>query len=333
VTGLENPTNATRCGLALGRGASSLATMTRTSSRLAAVLALVSLAAAMPVAAQQAYRYKDERGQWVYTDRPPDGARPAEAMVIASGATSPRIAIQPRSSSGGIALVAVNECRCSVEFGVKATGANGAEQAARAVVGPRTEQVLLEVTAPPGTGEIRFDYGYVIGDPTASHDPPGPYRAPFAAARSFPVTQAPPDAITHRDAGSRNAIDVAMPVGTAVHAAREGLVINVAHKFFRGGTTQEVRDEANFVQVLHDDGTTAVYAHLQMNTVRVRPGQRVQRGEYLANSGNTGFSSGPHLHFVVLRNAGLRSESVPVTFAGPGGAAVSPRSGRSLTAY
>jgi len=76
-----------------------------------------------------------------------------------------------------------------------------------------------------------------------------------------------------------------------------------------------------------------VYAHLQMNTVRVRPGQRVQRGEYLANSGNTGFSSGPHLHFVVLRNAGLRSESVPVTFAGPGGAAVSPRSGRSLTAY
>jgi hypothetical protein len=115
-------------------------------------------------------------------------------MVIASGATSPRIAVQPRSSSGGIALVAVYECRCSVEFGVKATGANGAEQAARAVVGPRTEQVLLEVTAPPGTGEIRFDYGYVIGDPAASHDPPGPYRAPFAAARSFPVTQAPPDA-------------------------------------------------------------------------------------------------------------------------------------------
>jgi len=38
-----------------------------------------------------------------------------------------------------------------------------------------------------------------------------------------------------------------------------------------GGTTQEVRDEANFVQVLHDDGTTAVYAHLQMDTVRVRP--------------------------------------------------------------
>jgi len=209
----------------------------------------------------------------------------------------------------------------------------GREQGARAVVSPRSEQVLLEVPAPPGTGEIRFDYGYVIGDPAATHQPPGPYRAPFAPARSFPVTQAPPDAITHRDAGSRYAIDVAMPVGSAVHAAREGLVINVAHKFFRGGVAQEVRDEANFVQVLHDDGTTAVYAHLQLDTVRVRPGQRVSRGEYIANSGNTGFSSGPHLHFVVLRNAGLKSESVPITFAGPGGASVTARSGQALTAY
>jgi murein DD-endopeptidase MepM/ murein hydrolase activator NlpD len=298
-----------------------------------AVLAVVVLAAALPVAAQQVYRFKDERGQWVYTDRPPEGRRPAEALSIPAGASSPRIVVQPRSSAGGVALVAVNECRCVVEFGVRATGASGNEQAARAVVGPRSEQVLLELTAPPGTGEIRFDYGYVVGDPAATHDPPGPYRAPFAPARSFPVTQAPPDAITHRDPGSRNAVDIAMPVGTAVHAARDGLVVNVAHRFFRGGTTQEVRDEANFVQVLHDDGTTAVYAHLQMNTVRVRPGQRVQRGEYIANSGNTGFSSGPHLHFVVLRNAGLRSESVPVTFAGPRGAGVTPRSGQALTAY
>ena len=58
--------------------------------------------------------------------------------------------------------------------------------------------------------------------------------------------------------------------------------------------------------MLHDDGTTAIYAHLQMDTIRVRPGQRVERGEYIANSGNTGFSSGPHLHFVVVRNAGFQ---------------------------
>jgi murein DD-endopeptidase MepM/ murein hydrolase activator NlpD len=319
--------------LAPRRGAGNLAGMSFGGIRVVIGCALAACVVAATAVAQQVYRYKDERGQWVYTDRPPEGQRPAETLSVGGGAASPRIAVQPRSSVGGVALVAVNECRCTVEFGIKATDANGKEQSARAVVGPRSEQVLLEVPAPPGTGEIRFDYGYVIGDPAATHQPPLPYRAPFAPARSFEVTQAPPDAITHRDAGSRNAIDIAMPVGTAVHAARDGLVINVAHKFFRGGTTQEVRDEANFVQVLHDDGTTAVYAHLQMNTVRVRPGQRVQRGEYIANSGNTGYSSGPHLHFVVLRNAGLRSESMPLTFAGPGGAVTSPRSGQPLTAY
>jgi len=241
------------------------------------VLAVVLLAwaaslCALPAAAQQVFRYKDRNGQWVYTDRPPNGQRSTETVGIASTAASPRILVQPRSSVRGVALVAVNECRCTVEFGVKASEAGGTEQAARAVVAPRSEQVLLEIAAPPGLGEIRFDYGYVIGDPGAVHAPPVPYRAPFATARSFTVSQAAPDAVTHRDKGSRNAVDIAMPVGTAVHAAREGLVINVAHRYFRGGTTQEVRDEANFVQVLHDDGTTAVYAHLQLNTVRVRPG-------------------------------------------------------------
>ena len=297
-----------------------------------AVVAMSSLAAG-PSSAQPVYRYKDAQGQWVYTDRPPASRRPPETLTLSAAVASPRILVEPRSGDNGIALVAVNECRCAVEFGVKTRGSDGSAHAGRAVVAPRSEQVLIEVPAPPGTGEIRFDYGYVIGDPAASHAPPGPYRAPFALAQSYTVTQAAPDQLTHKDVGSRHAIDIAMPVGSAVHAAREGVVINVAHRFFRGGTTQEVRDEANFVQVLHDDGTTAVYAHLQLDTVRVRPGQRVQRGEYIANSGNTGYSSGPHLHFVVLRNAGLRSESVPVTFAGSGGASVVPRSHESLTAY
>jgi murein DD-endopeptidase MepM/ murein hydrolase activator NlpD len=297
-----------------------------------ALVAACALAVALPSSAQ-VYRYKDDRGNWVYTDRPPSAGQGAETLQFKVEAASPRIVVEPRSSAGAIDMVAVNECRCVVEFAVKTRGADGRERAVQAVVPERSQQLLLEVPAPPGTGTISFDYGYVIGNPGAVHAPQRPYRAPFALAQSFTVTQAPPDAVTHTDLASRNAVDIAMPVGTPVHAARDGMVINVAHRFFRGGLTPQVSDEANFVQILHDDGTTAIYAHLQMDSVRVRPGQRVQRGQYIANSGNTGFSSGPHLHFVVVRNAGLRSESLPVAFAGPGGSGAVPHTASELTAY
>jgi murein DD-endopeptidase MepM/ murein hydrolase activator NlpD len=284
-------------------------------------------------AAAAAYRYKDASGQWVYTDRPPPAGQAAQSVTLGRvDAGSPKMVVLPRSTSTGVALTAVNGCECTVEFAVKAKTATG-EKVARGVVQPRSEQVLLDVAAADGPSSVRYEYGYVVGAPGVQHRPPQPYRAPFALAQRFQVTQAPPDAITHRDAASRNALDIAMPVGTAVHAARAGVVIDVAARHFRSGLAAQNMEDANFVQVMHDDGTNAVYAHLQLDTVRVRPGQRVSRGEYLANSGNTGFSSGPHLHFVVLRNVGLRSESLPVTFAGPGGGGVTPRSGQHLVAY
>jgi murein DD-endopeptidase MepM/ murein hydrolase activator NlpD len=298
--------------------------------RLCCLLGGLALLAG-PADAQGVYRYRDANGQWVYTDRQPPDAAKLEPVRVRSAAAAPRITVVPRNGERGIALVAVNECRCPVEFGVRA--GQGAPQFGRAVVPPQSELLLLEVPAPTGQGRLPFDFAYVIGEPGAVHAPSRPYRAPFAVARSFDITQAAPEQVTHKDPASREAVDIAMPVGTAIHAARDGLVINVAHGHYRGGTTSDVQDEANFVQVLHDDGTSAIYAHLQLDTVRVRPGQRVQRGEYIANSGNTGYSSGPHLHFVVLRNAGMRSESLPVSFEGPAGAAVTPRTGAKFTAY
>ncbi|MGB5690717.1 MAG: M23 family metallopeptidase, partial [Woeseiaceae bacterium] len=92
-------------------------------------------------------------------------------------------------------------------------------------------------------------------------------------------------------------------------------------------------DLANIVRVLHDDGTFAVYAHLNWNSIRVNPGERVHAGQYIADSGNTGFSSGPHLHFAVQRNVGMFVESLPVTFRGPGDSSINPRSGMTLAAY
>ncbi|MGB7738894.1 MAG: peptidoglycan DD-metalloendopeptidase family protein [Steroidobacteraceae bacterium] len=293
----------------------------------------VGVVVACGMSSGAAYRYKDSSGQWIYTDRPPPPGQASQSVALGrGGGAALRMVVEPQSTEAGVALVAINECQCIVEFAVKAQTPAG-QKLGRETVPPRSEKVLLDVAATDGPAEIRYEYGYVVGEPGAQHRPTRPYRAPFALAQRFQVTQAPPDAVTHVGPSSRNAVDIAMPVGTAVYAAREGVVINVAARHFRTGLNLQSMDDANFVQIMHDDGTYAIYAHLQLDTVRVKPGQRVARGEYIANSGNTGFSSGPHLHFVVLHNVGLRSESVPITFAGLGGASVTPRSGQPLTAY
>ena len=181
---------------------------------------------------------------------------------------------------------------------------------------------------------LEYQFKYLAGDPSARHRPRGGYRAPYAVGSNYPVTQAFPEVATHTTRDSYYAVDFAMPIGTDIFAARDGVVFDVASNNFTGGL-DPARDgpNANVVRVMHDDGTYAIYAHLNTNTIRVRPGDYVRRGEYIADSGNTGYSSGPHLHFAVVRNAGMRVESVPVTFIGADSDSIVPASGTNLTAY
>jgi murein DD-endopeptidase MepM/ murein hydrolase activator NlpD len=203
------------------------------------------------------------------------------------------------------------------------------------VVSPRSERLLFDL---PATGDappsVQYHYVYLPGDPDAVPDTDVTYRAPFSVGQSFPVTQTYPDSATHLTRDSMYAVDIAMPVGTDVVAARDGLVFDISSTNFKGGPDADQYAElANLVRILHDDGTFAVYAHLNWNSIRVRPGDRVRAGQYIADSGNTGFTSGPHLHFAIQRNLGMRVESIPIAFRGPGDSAVSARRGTPLVAY
>jgi murein DD-endopeptidase MepM/ murein hydrolase activator NlpD len=123
-------------------------------------------------------------------------------------------------------------------------------------------------------------------------------------------------------------LDFGMPVGTPVHAAREGVVVLVEDSHDLGCAREECGRFANFVVVLHSDGTTGEYFHLARGSVRVRPGERVARGQWLALSGNTGFSTAPHLHFGVYRTGRDRTTtSLAVRFETRSGAIPVPRSG------
>lgn len=321
----------------LGSMSGALGSMSR-ALRVIGALAL-GLSFAADAQAQGLYKYRDDAGNWVYTDRRPDDGRDVEQLPLTESMSVPEVIVSQRRVESHIEIVASNGCFCPAEVAVKLLERNNIDEATppltRVVAGARRETVILKLM-PANAAEplsAGFQYMAVLGEPDAPHRAVEPYRAPFALARTFTITQAAPSRITHVDVASHFAVDIDMPVGTQIYAAREGTVIEVASRNFEGGTDLRHVRNANIVRVLHPDGTMALYAHLNWDSIRVKPGQVVRRGEYIADSGNTGFTSGPHLHFAVQRNVGLRLESLPVEFSGPGGARVEARTGETLTAY
>jgi murein DD-endopeptidase MepM/ murein hydrolase activator NlpD len=292
------------------------------------------------IAAQGLYKYRDADGNWVYTDRQPDAVKDYEQVPLADSAVSPPVVrVVRRTAESGVELVAENACFCPAEVAVRllqSTNVSGFEGSVlRQVVLARRETVLTTLRPADWEKPMSFGHEYraLLGEPGVEHRPDGPYRAPFALARQFRVTQAYPSHITHVDAASAYAVDIEMPVGTQIYAARGGTVIEVASQYFEGSDDAKRAARANVVRILHSDGTMALYAHLNWDSIRVRPGQVVERGEYIADSGNTGFSSGPHLHFAVIRNSGLHHESLPVQFVRPSGAAAAAVTGEMLAAH
>ncbi|HNV79999.1 MAG TPA: M23 family metallopeptidase [Thermomonas sp.] len=122
---------------------------------------------------------------------------------------------------------------------------------------------------------------------------------------------------SHDDVQNRHALDFAADIGTPVFAARAGTVMQVEAGFRAGGiASRDNRGRANFIRILHDDGSMALYAHLAVDGVLVRIGQEVTAGQRIGLSGNTGFSTGPHLHFAVQVNRGMQLMSIPFRMRG-----------------
>lgn len=302
------------------------------------VLALAAVA--WPAAAQKLFKYRDANGVWVFTDRQPEGDQQYETEKVERSFDKPDVKLLKRSTDEGVTLYAQNTYYAPVQLAFRITMpqnvSTSTPRTGLQMLPPRGEATLISVGAADRSTPLSFDYEYQFlpGDPQAQHRPDRPYRFPFEKSGTFAVSQAYPDTITHTDPSSQYAIDFVMPIGTHICAARGGVVIEIASDFFEAGVNA-AKDgpRANVVRILHDDGTMSLYGHLNWNSIRVVPGQRVARGEYIADSGNTGFSTGPHLHFVVQRNRGGAIVSLPIEFEGAGAAAVIVRAGERYTAY
>ena len=84
-----------------------------------------------------------------------------------------------------------------------------------------------------------------------------------------------------------------------VVAHSEGTVVGVVANCNRNTSRTGERIYGNYVKIKHDNGMYTLYAHLKYGSVTVKNGQRVTKGQVIGYMGNTGYSSGAHLHFEV----------------------------------
>jgi murein DD-endopeptidase MepM/ murein hydrolase activator NlpD len=276
----------------------------------------LGLLAFRAIAGGEVYKWTDSKGNVHYEDRntnnaavklpiripPPDPASVAELEVVRNGDASD-VFVNNRLGGPIEVTLMLTEGR-----NVIADPAMPLRQLL-----PAQSRVLVSRIYPgPGEGaSYALGLSALPGDPAAV---PADvvYALPMDESSGWRVGQGFHGGFYQYDEQKRNAVDQIVPEGTPVLAARDGVVMQVESAFDRAGLNHEkYSDRANVVRVLHDDGSMAVYAHLQENGVYVRVGDRVGVGQELALSGNTGYSSGPHLHFCVQVNKGMRLVSVP----------------------
>lgn len=134
-----------------------------------------------------------------------------------------------------------------------------------------------------------------------------PYLLPWPEGVRYLCVQGVRGIVSHHG-NSRYAFDFYMPVGSAICAARAGIVIHVVDHYDGNG----INWPNNVVVIEHEDGTHGVYAHIRKGGRYVEKGQRVAQGEIIAASGNVGNSMMPHLHFHVWDPQS--HQTIPISF-------------------
>ena len=176
-------------------------------------------------------------------------------------------------------------------------------------------------------GKYRISCDWTIGDKDALHDDDLLYLLPYENGKSYRVLQGYGSRFSHRGL-EQFAVDFNMSVGTPVHAARSGVIARIEESHNKGCWQDGCGAYANYIVVLHNDGTTGEYYHLQQNGALVEVGDNIAAGQKIGLSGNTGHTTMPHLHFAVYRAAEWgNTQSIPVRFLSSAGIVHDPRRG------
>jgi murein DD-endopeptidase MepM/ murein hydrolase activator NlpD len=127
------------------------------------------------------------------------------------------------------------------------------------------------------------------------------YSLPFTKGGRFLLVQAYNSKMSHTNEIS---LDFKMKKGSKICAARGGVVAAIKEDSDEGGLKDEYLSKGNHIIIKHNDGSEAMYWHLQKDGVLVNVGDPVLQGGLIGYSGNTGYTAFPHLHFQVYDKDG-----------------------------
>lgn len=157
-----------------------------------------------------------------------------------------------------------------------------------------------------------YTYRAVLGDvKQVWYDSSFRYDLPFKKNAKYRIEQGYNGRFTHQN---ENSLDFNLPEGTQVRAARAGVVVSVVQSFKGSCLREDCKAMANHILIYHNDGTLAEYSHLSFNSARVAVGDSVNRGDLIALSGNTGYTRGPHLHFICYLAGFSSNRSIKTRF-------------------
>ena len=287
------------------------------------IAALVLLIAVWPLAGStQVYRWVDKNGVVHYGDYQPGNAAVSKVRVIPVPVEPSAIArLRVEAGDGEYLAFADNSLAGPIEvllgFGRSSNIRGEPALPARATVPARGSVLVARLRAedPGRSGNFELSLTGVPGNPSARPQDVE-YLLPLRQSRNR-VDQGFGGKFSHQDEQNRYALDFAADIGTPVLATRGGTVMQVESDFSKAGLKREkYGGRANFVRIVHDDGSMALYAHLKADGALVRVGQRVSAGQQIGLSGNTGFTTGPHLHFALQVNRGMQLLSIPFRMRG-----------------
>ncbi|MCX7097086.1 MAG: M23 family metallopeptidase [Methylococcales bacterium] len=298
-------------------------------------LIIFLLLLSQPAIGKKLYKYQDENGLWFFTDQAPTTEKDVSVKQLDVDPKN-RIKLYNSGSKDQPNFYVYNDfagpAELEISFSTQQNTYSIPELPRRFVVMAGKSEVLFQVRAIDYTNpwSYQLSYKYVPGNPIENDVVTKSYLPPIAPNASFSISQGFGGTFSHTDESNKYAVDISMPVGTPIYAAREGVVMSVDNDFYKNGLANKYLAEANSIRILHDDGSMAVYGHLELEKAEVHAKLRVQAGQLIGYSGNTGFSSGPHLHFVVQVNKGMALTSIPFTFLSYDGKAEEPVLGKIL---